>query len=36
MDLEIKFNNWIRSIIEQLEIIKSKMGTIYDFVCSND
>jgi hypothetical protein len=35
MDLEIKFNNWMRSNIEPLEIIKQKIGTTYDFVCSN-
>jgi hypothetical protein len=35
MDLEIKFNNWMRSYIEPLEIINYKMGTIYDVVCSN-
>jgi hypothetical protein len=35
MDLEIKFNNWMRSNIERLEIIKYKMGSINDFVSSN-
>jgi hypothetical protein len=35
MDLEIKFNNRMRSNIQPLEIIKDKMGTIYDFDCPN-